>query len=72
MATMTDERELTVIEVAARSGFHPDTIRKAVKNGRLPARLFGGHKALRIAPADYERWMAEGAPTSPAPEPTKE
>lgn len=44
---------LTIPEAAARLGVSQDTIRRAIKDGRLPAVTIAGR--YRIAPADLHR-----------------
>lgn len=44
---------LTISEAAAELGFHPNTIRKFIKTGRLPAYRIGV-KIIRIKRSDLE------------------
>lgn len=73
VTTMTDAPALKVLQAAAHTGFSPDTIRKAIKNHRLPARQMGARGDWFISRVDLDQWMANGAPTAPAPpqEPTE-
>ena len=68
--TMT-EPDLKLLEVAALAHLHPDTVRKAIANGRLPARRHTARGDYRITRADLDRWLEEGAPTSPQPQQTE-
>jgi excisionase family DNA binding protein len=47
---------LTVPELAALTGLHPLTIRRAIGNGELKAANGGGRSHYRISRADAEAW----------------
>ncbi len=51
------EKVLTVKEFAARVKVHPNTIRRAIKNGRIAAFRIGGgpRSALRIPESEIKR-----------------
>ena len=49
---------LTIPQVAARVGVSPDTIRRRIKSGELPAVFFA--KKYRITVSDMETLLREG------------
>jgi excisionase family DNA binding protein len=51
---------LTVAEVATRAHVHVETIRRAVRDGRLAIAGRVGRSA-RIEPAEVDRWLAEAS-----------
>lgn len=51
------DRLLTVAEAASRAHVHIETIRRAVRDGRLTIAGRVG-RSLRIQPAEVDRWMA--------------
>lgn len=54
---MTDARELlTVDEVAERVKVHPETVRRWIKSGRLPA-VRPGDGPYRVYSADFDRFF---------------
>jgi excisionase family DNA binding protein len=55
----TEQRLLTVEEVARRCTVSKDTIYRAVKAGRLRAVWLGPH-VLRFRPEDVEAWIEGG------------
>ena len=62
----TDERFLTVAEVAERLKVHPITVRRHIKAGRLRAVRFG--RAVRIRESDLDAYVApEGTPSAELP-----
>jgi excisionase family DNA binding protein len=72
MQTMSTVRNLTVSEIAQREHISTDTVKRAIKNGHLPAHRIGSRGDWRIKVEDYEAWLANGAPTSPTKqEPTE-
>jgi excisionase family DNA binding protein len=61
-----DQRALTVAEAAQLAACHPETIRRAARDGRLPALRVG--RAIRVRAADVDAWLAAGT-TRDAPAP---
>jgi excisionase family DNA binding protein len=55
-----EEREwLTVAQVAERLQLHEETIRRWIRDGRLPVLDLGKKAGFRIRPADLEAFIAE-------------
>ena len=54
------DRLLTVAEAATRAHVHVETIRRAVRDGRLAIAGRVGRSA-RIEPAEVDRWLAEAS-----------
>ena len=55
---MTDDRLLTVHEVAARLGAHIETVRRWIRSGDLPAMRPGGRRlGYRVAESDLEQFL---------------
>ncbi|HEY3946160.1 MAG TPA: helix-turn-helix domain-containing protein [Solirubrobacteraceae bacterium] len=54
------ERLLTCSEAAERARVHPETIRRAARQGKLPALRAG--RELRIWTGDLERWLGHQEP----------
>ncbi len=48
-------------EFAASAGLHPESVRRAIRQGRIPAIKFG--RTWRIPPAAAERILREGLPS---------
>ncbi|MGH9691153.1 MAG: helix-turn-helix domain-containing protein [Candidatus Acidiferrales bacterium] len=48
---------LTVKEVAAYLGFHPETVRQMARDGRLPHLKVGNR--LRFRPDQIEVWLCQ-------------
>jgi excisionase family DNA binding protein len=57
---------LTITEAAARVGRSPATVRRWIRDGRLPARSEAGRRV--VAPADVDALRDELYPTLPVPE----
>ena len=58
---MSDERILTVPEVAERLKVRPEAIRRWIRAGKLPAFLPGGTKTgYRIKASELEQFIAGG------------
>jgi excisionase family DNA binding protein len=57
---------LTVAEAAERVGRTPETVRRWIRSGRLPATVAGGH--IAIAPEDLEHVREELYPMLELPE----
>jgi len=55
-----DELLMTAAEAAGRAHAHVETIRRAARDGDLPARHVG--RALRIAAGDLDRWLTGAEP----------
>ncbi len=53
---MTTAVWLTVAEAADRAKCCPETIRRAIRHGNLPA---GGRGRYKVRPADVDRWVEE-------------
>lgn len=61
MTVMTEERLLTVTEVAERLRVSTRTVLNWLRDGRLTGRRFGGTKlGWRIKQSDLERFIDEG------------
>jgi excisionase family DNA binding protein len=43
---------VTIPEAAARLGVSPDTVRRRIKSGELPAGMFAGKYRIRISDVD--------------------
>lgn len=55
------------------AGCHPNSVRRAIRNGSLPSYRFGQRKAYLVIESDLFAWVAERMSRSPAPsEPTPE
>ena len=52
---MPDETLLTVEDVAQRLQIKPDTVRRWIRTGKLPAIELGGR--LRVAPTDLQAFL---------------
>lgn len=51
-------RPRTIKEVAAELGQHPETVRRKVQRGEIPAvRLGGPRSAIRIDPLQLSDWL---------------
>ncbi len=55
-------RLLDVGEFAGLISFHPESVRRAIRQGRIEARRFGSK--WRIPPAEVARIMANGLPST--------
>ena len=55
MAQESPPEALSVLEVAAECGVHPETVRRWAREGRVPARKFGN--TIFILAADVEELM---------------
>lgn len=65
---MDPGRLLTVDEVAGRLSANEKTIRRWIKDGRLPAVNLGHRMGYRIRADDLDRFLSERQTVSAAPE----
>lgn len=57
---------MTVRDAAAVAGTHPETVRKAIRSGALPAAGYIGRRP-RVRRSEVEAWVAGGrSPAAPA------
>ena len=54
---MTDERWLTVAQIAERLQVHQETVRRWLRDGRLEGRNLGGKGGYRVRERDLEAFM---------------
>jgi excisionase family DNA binding protein len=55
---MTEQPLLNVRQVAKRLNVHPETVRRWIRDGRLPAIDLGSPRAgLRVRPEVLEQWL---------------
>jgi excisionase family DNA binding protein len=54
---MTDDRWLTVAEIVERLRVHEETVRRWLREGRLPGRAFGGRTGYRVRESDLEAFL---------------
>jgi excisionase family DNA binding protein len=52
------ERHFTPTQVGQLLNFHPESIRRAIREGRIPCVYFG--RAIRVAESVVQRILAEG------------
>lgn len=50
-------RLITADDVAAMTGFTPNTIRRMARQGRIPSRRLG--QRVRFVPAEIEQWLTD-------------
>lgn len=53
-----DDALLTVPEVAATLRLHPDTVRRWLRAGQLPAVNLGGRRGYRVRRSELDRFLA--------------
>jgi excisionase family DNA binding protein len=53
-----DDLLLTVPEVAATLRLHPDTVRRWLRAGQLPALNLGGRRGYRVRQSELDRFLA--------------
>jgi excisionase family DNA binding protein len=53
-----DDSLMTVPEVAATLRLHPDTVRRWLRAGQLPAVNLGGRRGYRIRRSELDRYLA--------------
>mgnify|MGYP001551791497 CR=1 FL=1 len=58
--TLPNEAALTVEELASRIKYHPESVRRAIRQGRIHAVQFGC--GWRIMPLEVARILANGLP----------
>ena len=56
---MSEERWLTVAQIAARLQVHQETVRRWLRDGRLVGRNFGGKSGYRVRERDLEAFLAD-------------
>lgn len=54
------DKLLTVDEVATVLGYHPESIRRLIRQGRMPFVRLGNTRNLRIRLEELEMWLKEG------------
>ncbi len=54
---MSDDRWLTVAQIAERLQVHPETVRRWLRDGRLRGRNFGGKGGYRVRERDLEEFL---------------
>ena len=52
------ERWYTIRQIVEALGVHEQTVRSWIREGRLPAKLFGRRGGYRIRASDYEAFLA--------------
>ena len=63
---MTDERWLDVKEIVAMLRVHEQTVRRWIKQGELPAVLFGRKGGYRVRASDLDAFLEARAETGKA------
>lgn len=67
---LENEAALTVEELAARIKYHPESVRRAIRQGRIHALPFGA--GWRIPPDEAKRILTNGLPyRTPTRTPTR-
>ncbi len=59
---MAGERWLTVAEIVAQLQVHEQTVRRWLREGRLPGRNFGGRTGYRVRERDLEAFLSMDSP----------
>ncbi len=54
-----EERLYTLVELAERLRVHPETLRRAIRDGRLRAIVFKGSGGTRIGERALQDWLRE-------------
>lgn len=54
---MDTERWLTVAQIAERLQVHQETVRRWLREGRLPGKNFGGKGGYRVRESDLQAFM---------------
>ena len=55
---MSEDRWLTVVQIAQRLQVHQETVRRWLRDGRLQGRNFGGKSGYRVREKDLDAFMA--------------
>lgn len=58
---MAGERWLTVAEIVAQLQVHEQTVRRWLREGKLPGRNFGGRTGYRVRERDLEAFLSVDA-----------
>ena len=59
---MAGERWLTVAEIVAQLQVHEQTVRRWLREGKLPGRNFGGRIGYRVRERDLEAFLSMDSP----------
>ena len=59
-----DDRWLTVAEICERLRVHEETVRRWLREGKLPGRAFGGRTGYRIRESDLNAFLNQDRPES--------
>ncbi len=54
---MTEERWLNVQDIVSRLGVHEQTVRRWIKQGQLPAIMFGRKGGYRVKDSDLDAFI---------------
>jgi len=54
-----DERWLTVAEISERLRVHEETVRRWLRDGRLPGRAFGGRTGYPVCERDLDALLRQ-------------
>lgn len=65
MSGPSGQRWLTVAQVAERTGYHPQTVREALRRGQLRGSRRGHAGNWRVAEEDLQRWFDRGSNRRP-------
>lgn len=63
MSLVTEQRMLTLVEIATRLGVSRRTVLRWVQEGALPAYRIGG--IIRVRPEDFEAFLERSRTPSP-------
>jgi excisionase family DNA binding protein len=55
---------LTAADIASREHVSIDTVKRALKSGKLKGHKIGARGDWRVKTEDYEKWLSEGALTT--------
>jgi excisionase family DNA binding protein len=56
---MSDERWFDVKEIVEKLGVHEQTVRRWIKQGDLPAIMFGRKGGYRVSESDLDKFLEE-------------
>ncbi len=59
---MAGERWLTVAEIVEQLQVHEQTVRRWLREGKLPGRNFGGRTGYRVRERDLEAFLSMDSP----------